>query len=75
MKKPYTKPILTSVAFRSEKGYAMSSSIIDQFANPINDQIELMFLEETGDGSYAYRDLEVFEEHNDWQEDGDGFWF
>ena len=74
-KKPYTKPNLTAVAFHAERGYALSASIVDQLANPINDQIELMFAEENSDGNYTYRELEDFTEHNDWQDGNDGFWF
>lgn len=74
MKKPYTSPTLTAVAFRTERGFAVSGSIIDQMANPLNEQIELMFIEQTNDGDYQYRETETFIEHNDWQQGNNGFW-
>ncbi|MBR2959621.1 MAG: hypothetical protein IKC19_08375 [Bacteroidales bacterium] len=74
MKKPYTSPTLTAVAFRTERGFAVSDSIIDQMANPLNEQIELMFIEQTNNGDYQYRETETFIEHNDWQQGNDGFW-
>lgn len=74
MKKSYIPPALTAIVFRTERGFAVSGSIIDQMANPINDQIELMFIEQTDDGDCQYRETETFIEHNDWQQGNDGFW-
>ena len=74
MKKPYLSPTLTVAAFRTEKGYAESGSIVEQMTNPIDNQIELMLVEEA-DGNHVYRETETFIEHNDWQQGNNGFWF
>ena len=66
----YTKPLLTIVSFRTERGYA--SSIIEAIGNPLQDQIELMFMAES-DNNDSYHETEVFDEHNTWRQDNDGF--
>lgn len=69
MKKTYIAPLLTTVSFYAEQGYALSLPV-EQSLNPIDNYIEVMML----DGNNYY-ETETFIEHNNWREgDRTEFW-
>lgn len=69
MKKTYIAPVLATVSFYAEQGYALSLPV-EQSLNPIDNYIEVMMLENNN-----YYETETFIEHNNWQEENrTAFW-
>ena len=67
-KKAYTRPCITVVRFRSERGYA--SSII---VNPPDLQIDLMINQQIDEMNY-HNSIQDFEYHSTWIDDDGSFW-
>lgn len=64
-KKPYITPMLVTVEFRSERGYAVSGII----GVPEVDMLELLYYQEGSN-----QEMEPFNNHGTWTEGSNGFW-